>query len=173
MENERLLARFESVEKQLELDKTTYAGVHWWDLFRYQTHNVYSSRSIDVDKTTPAVSAILVSIIRSLAGTASLIFKKPALILFASHKRLNVGPNAVDPFTYFLQRDLDSAGVSSAIVHRPGRSLNAAPAGSWSLTLISIFVQSIALLRASVQRSDSESWRKKSIALILFWESPF
>ena len=68
--NRRLLARFESVEKQLELDKTTYAGVHWWDLFRYQTHNVYSSRSIDVDKTTPAVSDPSFNYSKS-GGTAS------------------------------------------------------------------------------------------------------
>ena len=36
---EEVLTKFEKIEKELNLDKSTIQGVHWWDMLRLQIFN--------------------------------------------------------------------------------------------------------------------------------------
>lgn len=153
MNNESLLEKFESVEKQLALDSTQCEQVYWWDLFRYGAFNTYVGRNIEADETKPSVVKIFKATIGSVVDICGLALSRPSIILFATHKRLVFGSQSVDPFTHFLHQDLRRSGLSSAIVYRPGRSLRNPPCGAKSLAVLSIIVQPLVFLLVRLGKS--------------------
>ena len=160
MKNEQLLEKFEFVEQKLELDKSCHSKVYWWDLFRYTAYNDYVNRAIEVDSTVPSPVKIIGSFGRSLWDIAFLILKKPSLVLFSSHKRLDIRSSSVDPFTHFLNKDLELAKFSSVIVNRPNRNLTSPPKGAKSLASISILAQLLARLFGIFRSADRELTQK-------------
>ncbi|MDA8554982.1 alpha-2,8-polysialyltransferase family protein [Luminiphilus sp.] len=146
MDNESLLEKFEFVEKQLALDSNQCEQVYWWDLFRYIAFNTYAGRNIEADETKPSVVKIFKAAIGSVADICSIALSRPSIILFATHKRLDLSSQSVDPFTHFLHQDLRRSGLSSAIVYRPGRSLRNPPYGAESLAALSMITQPLAFL---------------------------